>query len=375
MSESFSTTSTTPDTLRAQLQQTIDGKTKPPGSLGRLEELALQIALWQNTDRPEICRPTMLVFAGDHGASVHGISPYPREVTAQMVLNFVRGGAAINVFARQNRLGLLVVDAGVDADFPAELRLPLAEAGAYRPERDGTRIIDAKVRRGTRDYLNGDALTEAELTRCFEYGETLIEQLHSHGCNTIGLGEMGIGNTSAASLLQSVLTGRALGDCVGRGTGHDDAGLNRKHELLEEALAAYRERVPEPPANPAGQSRRTLRAFGGLELAMMSGALLAAARRRMLVLVDGYITSAAALAATGIADDVRQACVFAHISGERGHQAMLKYLDVQPILNLGLRLGEGTGAALAFPVVQAAVNFLNEMASFDEAGVSDRQPT
>ncbi|MCR9145021.1 MAG: nicotinate-nucleotide--dimethylbenzimidazole phosphoribosyltransferase [bacterium] len=373
------------------IQHKIDRKTKPPGSLGRLEELAVQLGRIQDSLTPEVRSPAMLVFAGDHGATEAGISPYPKEVTAQMVHNFLNGGAAINVFARQNDLLLHVVDAGVDADFPEALLAPIQDAGdSARADaaQSPAKIINAKVRRGTRNFVHEDALNDLELQLCFERGARIAQALAGAGTNAVGFGEMGIGNTSAASLLQTVLTGRALADCVGRGTGHDDAGLQRKREILAQALERFRADHPDsaqlpasgrPEENDESQAqalallaRSALRSFGGLEIAMMSGAMIEAAAQGMLIVVDGYITTAAALAAIAIEPGLRDYCVFAHVSGEQGHRAMLDWLDARPLLDLEMRLGEGTGAALAFSVVAGAANFLNEMASFEDAGVSDR---
>lgn len=377
------TNTTTPTDIAAALQHKIDRKTKPPGSLGRLEELALQLGRIQGDLAPEIRSPVMLVFAGDHGATDAGISPYPKEVTAQMVHNFLNGGAAINVFARQNGLPLLVVDAGVDAEFPEALRIALDDAGsilASPGESSATqsphRVFDAKVRRGTRNFVDEDALTADELSLCFDRGARLVQSLAREGVNALGFGEMGIGNTSAASLLQSVLTGRPLADCVGRGTGHTDEGLRHKGQVLARALERF-ERSGGEGGNrnetAAGDmARAALQAFGGLEIAMMTGAMLEATQRGMLLVVDGYITTAATLAAVAIQPRVREHCVFSHVSGEQGHRAMLDALDARPLLDLSLRLGEGTGAALAFPILTAAANFLSEMASFEDAGVSDR---
>ncbi|MEQ9363452.1 MAG: nicotinate-nucleotide--dimethylbenzimidazole phosphoribosyltransferase [Leptospirales bacterium] len=372
------------------LQHKIDRKTKPPGSLGRLEELALQLGRIQDSLTPEIRSPAMLIFAGDHGATEAGISPYPKEVTAQMVRNFLHGGAAINVFARQNGLRLFVIDAGVDADFPDALLLPVSEAERLfdrNPEESSLMILDAKVRRGTRNFVKEDALTPQELAQCFEHGAGIARGLVARGATAVGFGEMGIGNTSAASLLQAVLTGRPLKDCVGRGTGHNDEGLKRKGEILARALRRFEsaQGFGAPLAReanhdfraPSGDesaklARSALLAFGGLEMAMMAGAMIEAAANRMLVMVDGYITTAAALAAVAIEPALREYCVFSHVSGEQGHRAMLAWLDARPLLDLDMRLGEGTGAALAFSVVTGAANFLNEMASFEDAGVSDR---
>jgi len=333
-------------TLHAALQQRIDQKTKPPGALGRLEALALQIGLVQRSLTPRLHRPHILVFAGDHGAARAGVSAFPQEVTWQMVENFLAGGAAINVFCRQMGLGLSIVDAGVNHDFG---------------RRDG--LVDAKVMRGTRNYLDTAAMSEAEVATALARGRELAHGLAAEGCNVVGFGEMGIGNTAAASLLTHCLTGAELASVTGRGTGLDDAGLARKRSLLGQALA--RGGRPRDPL-------AALAEYGGCEIAMMTGAMLGAAERRMLLLIDGFIVTAALVAAHALAPAILPYCVFAHRSREPGHAMQLAHLGAEPLMDLDLRLGEGTGAALAYPLVQAAVNFLNEMASFESAGVSEK---
>ena len=332
--------------IAAALQQRIDTKTKPLGALGRLEALARQIGLIQQTLSPALREPHMLVFAGDHGAAKAGVSAYPQDVTWQMVENFLAGGAAINVFARQMGMGLTVVDAGVVHDFGA------------RPG-----LVDAKVAPGTANYLEAPAMSAAQRDTALARGRELAQGLAAKGCSVVGFGEMGIGNTAAASLITHCLTGTPLADCIGRGTGLDDAGLQRKQRLLASALERYRADGGD------NAPLRVLAEFGGFEIAMLTGAILAAAEQRMLLLIDGFIVTSALLVAVQLAPAVRDYCVFCHHSAESGHQAQLAALQAQPLLDLGLRLGEGSGAALALPLVQAAVNFLNDMASFDSAGV------
>lgn len=334
------------DDFTGRLQAKIDGKTKPLGALGRLERLALQLGRVQGTLAPQLQRPVMLVFAGDHGAAAAGVSPFPQEVTRQMVLNFLAGGAAINVFARQNGMTVRVVDAGVNHDFGAV---------------DG--LIDAKIAPGTRNFLEDPAMTHAQCEAALHKGIALAEQEIAQGCNVLGFGEMGIGNTSSAALITSLLCGLPLEQCVGRGTGLDDAGLHKKRLLLAQALAKHA--VGNDPFE-------VLATFGGFEIAMMAGAMLGAARKRALLLVDGYIATSALLVAASLQPAIKEYCVFAHESGEPGHARQLAWLGVEPLLSLDMRLGEGTGAALAYPLVQAAVNFLNQMASFESAGVSGR---
>lgn len=335
--------------LAAALQHKIDQKTKPLGALGQLEAVAKKIGLIQQSLTPQLKQPQMLVFAGDHGAAKAGVSAFPQEVTWQMVENFLAGGAAINVFSRQNGLALSVVDAGVAHDF------------GRRPG-----LIDAKIAPGTANYIEQSAMTVAQCALAISSGAEIVRGLAAAGCNVVGFGEMGIGNTAAASLITHCLTGASLAECVGRGTGLDDAGLVRKQGLLEQALQRYRAHggSDEPLA--------VLAEFGGFEIAMMAGAMLAAAEAGMVILVDGFIVTSAALTAAKLFPALADYCVFCHCSAEPGHQAQLRALDAEPLLDLGLRLGEGTGAALAYPLVQAALSFLNEMASFESAGVAEK---
>lgn len=340
--------------LRQSLQQKIDQKTKPLGALGQLESIALQLGLIQGTENPQLKAPHMLVCAGDHGAAKAGVSAYPQDVSWQMVENFLAGGAAINVFARQMGLQLVVVDAGVAHDF--------APPGESRPG-----LVNAKVAYGTANYLEQPAMTAAQVAAAMQHGARLAHGFADVGCNVLGFGEMGIGNTASAALLTHVLAGIPLADCVGRGTGLDDAGLARKKALLEQA--ATRAALP---ADGSADPLRVMQEFGGLEIAMLAGAMLGAAERRCLLLVDGYIVGAAALFAIRLVPALRDYCVFCHCSAEPGHQLQLQAVQGKPLLDLGLRLGEGTGAALAYPLVQAAANFLNDMASFASAGVSEK---
>lgn len=330
------------------LRERIDGKTKPPGSLGRIERLARQIGEIQRSTSPRLDQPQILIFAGDHGAARAGVSAYPQAVTWQMVDNFLAGGAAINVFARHNGLGITVVDAGVAHDFAA---------------RDG--LIDAKVAPGTRNYVDEPAMTASERDIALASGAQIVRSIADQGCRVIGFGEMGIGNSAAASLLTHHLIGTPLADCVGRGTGLDDAGLARKRDIL--ARASRRAALPLD-ADPLA----VLAEFGGFEIAMLCGALLAGAERRLVLLIDGFIVTAALLVAARLFPAVCDYCVFSHRSAEPGHAAQLHALEATPLLDLGLRLGEGTGSALAWPLVRAAAALLDEMASFASAGVSER---
>ncbi len=329
------------------LQDKINTKTKPLGSLGSLEQIALKIGLIQQTVSPQLSNPMMLVFAGDHGIVDAGVSPYPQSVTAQMVLNFLQGGAAINVFARQNNMQLRVVDAGVNYVFEPH-----------------DNLMSAKIAPGTQNFLHEPAMSLAECEQAIMAGAALAAKEIALGSNVFGFGEMGIGNTSSASCLMSVLCNLPIEQCVGRGTGLDDAGLAQKTAVLKQALNFHRLSGDDP--------LRVLSTFGGFEIAMMAGAMLGAAQQKSVLLIDGFIATTALLVASKLQADILHYCVFTHCSGEAGHRQLLGYLGATPLLDIGLRLGEGTGAALAYPLVQAAVNFLNEMASFESAGVSAR---
>jgi nicotinate-nucleotide--dimethylbenzimidazole phosphoribosyltransferase len=328
-----------------KVQHKIDFKTKPLGALGQLEEIALKIATIQQTLSPELTNPHLVVFAADHGIAKSGVSKYPAEVTPQMVLNFVYGGAAINVFCKQNGLNLKVVDAGVNFDF--EENLP---------------IIQQKIGYGTKNFLTESAMTMDELEQCLVKGRALVNQISAENCNVIGFGEMGIGNTSAASVLMSKICQLPINECVGRGTGVDDEGLKHKISILTEAIN-FHKNINTP--------LEVLSTFGGFEIAQMVGAMLQAAENKMLIMVDGFIATSAFLVAHAIEPNVLDYAVACHQSDESGHKKMLNYLNIKPILQLNLRLGEGTGCALAYPLIQSAVNFLNEMASFESAGVSN----
>lgn len=322
----------------------IDNKTKPQGALGQLESLALQICHIQNSLKPTLNKPHMLVFAADHGLAQAGVSAFPPEVTPQMVLNFVGGGAAINVFARQHNMGLTVIDAGVNTDFDADLP-----------------IRHTKIAKATRNMLDGPAMTEAQLADCATTARAEVARLHDDGCNIVGFGEMGIGNTSSAALLLHYLGSIALPQCVGRGTGLDDAGLQQKLQTLGQVTEKY---------GALDNPEQIMQTVGGFEIAMMAYGMMAAAERQMIVLVDGFIASAAALWACRIMPESRNAMIFCHQSAEAGHVKMLQMMQAMPIVQLDMRLGEGTGCALALPIVDSAVRFFNEMASFDDAGVS-----
>ena len=341
--------------LTKELQRKIDQKTKPLGALGRLETLALQLGLIQRSLSPQVVNPHVLVCAGDHGAAKAGVSAFPQEVTWQMVENFLAGGAAINVLTQQAGMTLVVADAGVAHEFGPREGLANLKVGAG----------------GTANYLDGAAMSDAECATAMANGAQLAREFAAAGCNVLGFGEMGIGNTASASLITHCITGLPLADCVGRGTGLDDAGLARKRVLLAQALAAWAER-PATRASSGEDALRVLARFGGFEIAMLAGAMLAAAEARMTLLIDGFIVTSALLVAAQVSPAILDYCVYAHCSHEAGHRLQLDRLKAEPLLDLGLRLGEGTGAALALPLLKAACAFMNEMASFASAGVSGK---
>jgi nicotinate-nucleotide--dimethylbenzimidazole phosphoribosyltransferase len=348
--------------FQEQLQHKINTKTKPIGALGVLEEIALQIGSIQNTINPEIKKPHIVVFAGDHGVAATGkVNPYPQSVTAQMVLNFVNGGAAINVFCKQNNIGLTVVDAGVNFDFDQSLP-----------------IKHCKVGKSTVDYTQSYAMASHQVNECLQKGAVIVEEIFNTGCNTIAFGEMGIGNTSSAALIMHHYTGLPLEECVGRGTGANDAQLQEKLNTLYDA-AAYHE-LSSYDITP----NRIMESIGGYEIVMMAGAYIKAYELGMIIVVDGFIATAALYLAikeynqpkeqqVSIGGDsvLLHNCIFAHTSGEQGHLKMLAQIGAKPLLHLGMRLGEGTGAALAIPLMQNGCAFVNQMASFETAGVSE----
>ena len=321
--------------------------TKPAGSLGRLEELSIQLAGMMANPFPSVERKAVIVMAADHGVALEGVSAYPPEVTPQMVLNFLRGGAAINVLARQVGARVIVVDIGVAADFDS-----------------APGLIQRKVMPGTRNLAAGPAMKRAEAEEALQVGVNIFNEEYARGLDIVATGDMGIGNTTPSAAIASVMTGLPVAQVTGRGTGVDDAGLTHKIKIIEQAL-----RVNQPDASDALD---VLCKVGGLEIAGLAGVMIAAASRRVPVVVDGFISTAAAMIAVGLAPGVRDYLISAHQSVEIGHQAMLKHLNLKPVLDLDLRLGEGTGAALAFHLIEASTCILREMATFGEAGVSEK---
>ncbi len=329
--------------LSQALDVVINNKTKPLGSLGLLEALARQIGLIQRSVQPHLTAPTVLVFAGDHGVVAENISAFPQSVTWQMVENFLGGGAAINVFAQQNGCTLRVIDAGVKHDFG-----------------QSDLLVDRKVGYGTRNFAIEPAMTKDECMTAMQHGIALVTDMES---NVVGFGEMGIGNTSAAAALMHKLTGIAVAECVGAGAGLTEDGIAHKKRVIEKAVE--RHAAVNDPLD-------ILATFGGFEIAMMVGAMLAAAERRMVLLIDGFIVTSALLVAARLQPAILDYCVFSHCSDERGHRKMLEHLRARPLLQLGMRLGEGSGCALALPLLHAAVNFVRDMATFESAQVSEK---
>lgn len=331
-------------TIRPALVDKINNLTKPKGSLGRLEELALQVGLIQQTLTPALRKPQNIIFAADHGIVEEGVSLSPKEITWQQISNFLHGGAGVNFLCRQHGFGLLIVDAGVDYDLPYERG-----------------IIDMKVRRGTRSYLHEAAMTTEEMELCIERGAQVVRQCHDAGSNILSIGEMGIGNTSSSSLWMHCFTGIPLEQCVGAGSGLDNVGIRHKYEILKQSLDNYR-----------GDRSATdlIRYFGGLEMVMAVGAMLQAAELGMIILVDGFIMTNCILAAAQLYPAVLDYAIFGHCGDEAGHKRVLDALHVHPLLNLGLRLGEGTGAICAYPLLDSAVRMINEMDNFAHASIT-----
>ena len=326
-------------TLAPALQARLDGLAKPPGALGRLEALALQLGLIQERLDPQVARVAAYVFAGDHGLNAQGVSAYPSAVTTAMVATFLAGRASVNALARACDVEVSVVDAGVDAEL------------APHPA-----LIDAKVRRGTRDASVEPAMTHEEAALALQRGAVLARTAAESGVDALILGEMGIGNTASAALLMHRLTAIPLADCVGVGAGHTPAGLAHKLAVLTRAAGRSRASAPF----------EVLCEFGGLEIAMMAGAALGAASARRAVVVDGFIVSAAVLVAIRLDPAVRDYCVFAHVGAEKGHRSLLEAMGAEPLLALDLRLGEGTGGVLSAPLLRAAARLLSETASLED---------
>lgn len=332
------------EAIREKLIYKIDNLTKPKGSLGVLEELALQIGLIQQTLSPALRNPHNIIFAADHGIVEEGVSFSPKEVTWQQACHFLEGGGGVNFLCKQHGFALKVVDAGVDYDFP-----------------QGKGIIDKKVRKGTRNYLYEPAMTMQEVELCIEQGAAVVRESYKEGCNIISFGEMGIANTSSSSLWMTCFTHIPLEKCVGAGSGLDNEGIRHKYHVLQKALDNYQ---------GDGSAWDVIRHFGGLEMTMAIGGMLQAAELNMIILVDGFIMTNCILAASFICPDILNYAIFGHQGDEAGHKLLLESMNVKPLLYLGLRLGEGTGAICAYPIVDSAVRMMNEMDGFDRTEVT-----
>lgn len=326
------------------LQDKINNLTKPKGSLGTLEEIALQIGLIQQTLTPSLDHPINVIYASDHGIADEGVSKSPKEVTRQVIHNFLNGGAGICFLARQHGFELKIVDGGVDYDFPI---IP--------------QLINKKIRKGTRNFLHEAAMSREEMEQALQYGADIVTECHNEGCNVISFGEMGIGNTAASSMWMTCLTGIPLIDCVGAGSGLDNEGIRHKYNILKKSLDNY---------NGGNSPLEIIRYFGGYEMVMAIGGMLRAAELKMVILIDGFIMTNCILAASRLYPAVLSFCIFGHCGDETGHKRILDTMQVKPLLNLGLRLGEGSGSVCAYPIVDSAVRMINEMHSFQQAAIT-----
>lgn len=333
--------------LQWAIQEKIDNLNKPKGSLGRLEELAMQVCLVQQTLEPSLAHPYHLLLGGDHGIEREGVSVSPREVTWQQMINFTRGGGGVNMFCRQHGFKLRIVDVGVDYDFS-----------------DVPGIIDRKIARGTKNFLYEPAMSEEEFDRAIQIGSDLVDDCVKEGCRVLCIGEMGIGNTSPSSIWMSLFGDIPLKDCIGAGAGLDNDGIRHKYEVLSKALANFSQSTLHYSPD------EVIRYFGGFEMIAAIGAMLRAAEQHLVILIDGFIMTACALAAIRLYPASQDYMIFTHCGDEAGHKMMLDIVDAKPLLHLGLRLGEGTGALCAFPIVDSAVRMMNEMNNFQQAKIT-----
>lgn len=332
------------ESLREALIDKINNLTKPKGSLGVLEDLALQIGLIQQNLSPTLSHPHNVLFAADHGIVEEGVSKSPKEITWQQLSNFLHGGAGVNFLCRQHGFKLVLVDSGVDYDLPYEKG-----------------IINCSVGRGTRSFLKGPAMSMEEMELCLERGAKITDMIHADGCNVVSFGEMGIGNTSPSSIWMHLLTGISLEQCVGAGSGLDSEGIRHKYNVLKQSVDHYA---------GDGSAENIIAWFGGYEMVMAIGGMLRAAELKMIILVDGFIMTNCILAASKLHPEVLSYAIFGHQGDETGHKLVLDAMKVHPLLNLGLRLGEGTGAICAYPIVVSSVNMMNEMDNFAHASIT-----
>ena len=333
--------------MLAAIQEKIDNLNKPKGSLGRLEELAMQICLIQQTLEPSLAHPCHLLLGGDHGIEREGVSVSPREITWQQMINFTRGGGGVNMFCRQHGFKLRIVDVGVDYDFS---------------DIDG--IIDRKIARGTKNFLYEPAMSEEEFDRAIQIGSDLVDDCIAEGCRILSIGEMGIGNTSPSSIWMSIFGDIPLKNCIGAGAGLDNDGIRHKYEVLSKALKNYQASIHQP------STISHLTYFGGFEMISAIGVMLRAAEHHLIILIDGFIMTACAIAAIRLYPAAQDYMIFTHCGDESGHKMMLDIVDARPLLHLGLRLGEGTGALCAFPIIDSAVRMMNEMNNFQKARIT-----
>lgn len=334
--------------LQGTIQEKIDNLNKPKGSLGRLEELAMQVCLIQQTLEPSLAHPCHLLLGGDHGIEREGVSVSPREVTWQQMINFTRGGGGVNMFCRQHGFKLRIVDVGVDYDFS-----------------DVPGIIDRKIARGTKNFLYEPAMNEKEFDKAIQVGSDLVDDCLKEGCRVLCIGEMGIGNTSPSSIWMSLFGDIPLKDCIGAGAGLNNDGIRHKYEVLSKALARHQSYL-----SPLTSHLLPLRIFGGFEMIAAIGAMLRAAEQHLVILVDGFIMTACALGAIRLYPASQDYMIFTHCGDESGHKMMLDIVGAKPLLHFGLRLGEGTGALCAYPLVDSAVRMMNEMNTFDKAKIT-----
>lgn len=334
--------------MQAAIQKKIDNLNKPKGSLGRLEELAMQVCLIQQTLEPSLAHPCHLLLGGDHGIEREGVSVSPREVTWQQMINFTRGGGGVNMFCRQHGFKLRIVDVGVDCD--------LSKFGG---------IIDRKIARGTKNFLYEPAMSEEEFNKAIQIGSDLVDDCIAEGCRILSIGEMGIGNTSPSSIWMSIFGDIPLKDCIGAGAGLNNDGIRHKYEVLSKAVSRHQLYL-----SPLTSHLLPLRIFGGFEMIAAIGAMLRAAEQHLIILVDGFIMTACALAAIRLYPASQDYMIFTHCGDESGHKMMLDIINAKPLLHLGLRLGEGTGALCAFPIIDSAVRMMNEMNNFDNAKIT-----
>ena len=334
--------------MQGAIQAKIDNLNKPKGSLGRLEELAMQVCLVQQTLEPSLAHPCHLLLGGDHGIEREGVSVSPREVTWQQMINFTRGGGGVNMFCRQHGFKLRIVDVGVDYHFS-----------------DVPGIIDRKIARGTKNFLYEPAMSEEEFDRAIQIGSFLVDDCVAEGCRVLCIGEMGIGNTSPSSIWMSLFGDIPLKDCIGAGAGLNNDGIRHKYEVLSKALARHQSSL-----SPLTSHLLPLRIFGGFEMIAAIGAMLRAAELHLIILIDGFIMTACALGAILLYPASQDYMIFTHCGDEAGHKMMLDIVDAKPLLHFGLRLGEGTGALCAYPLVDSAVRMMNEMNNFEKAQIT-----